>query len=165
MRGGVPGIHPVIGHLLRAIEQIREDAASAIGDLRPEQIWAKPHGLTSAGFHLKHLAGSTERLSTYLSGGQLTADQLTAIGTEGEGRETAELLLAAVDESIKHYEALVRNLDPADFGAIREVGRKRYQVTAISLALHVAEHAQRHIGGLIAACNLARFGAPTRPDS
>jgi hypothetical protein len=155
MRGIREGIDPVIGHLMRAAEQIREDAASALGDLSSAQIWAKPHGMTSVGFHAKHLAGSTERLSTYLAGRQLTPEQLAAIPTEGEGNETAAELVGRITAALDRYEDMVSSLSRQDFGSIREVGRKRYPVTAISLAIHIAEHGQRHIGGLIGAAKLA----------
>jgi hypothetical protein len=47
-------------------------------------------------------------------------------------------------------------LSPKHFAAVREIGRKRYRTTAISIAIHIAEHAQRHIGGMIAAAKAAR---------
>ena len=158
LRGIIEGVHPVVGHLIRATEQIREDAETAIGDLTAAQIWSKPHGMTSAGFHAKHLAGSTERLSTYLAGAQLTPEQLAAIGTEGEGIETAADLLASIDAQLDRYQGMVRSLSPKDFDTVREIGRKRYRTTAISVAIHIVEHAQRHIGGMIAAAKLARRG-------
>lgn len=156
MRGIVEGVDPVIGHLMRAVEQVREDAEAALSGLTPEQIWAKPHGMTSAGFHAKHLAGSTERLSTYLAGGALTREQLAAIATEGEGSEAAAELLASIGAALDRYENSIRELGEEGFNSVREIGRKRYRVTAVSVALHVVEHAQRHIGGMIAAAKLAR---------
>src|ERR1700735_5662188 len=95
MRGILPGVDPVIGHLLRASEHIREDLERAIAPLSTEQIWATPHGMTSAGFHAKHLAGSTERLCTYLEGKQLTEEQLAALAHENQGTESAGDLIAA----------------------------------------------------------------------
>ena len=156
MRGIIEGVNPVVGHLLRAVEQLREDAERAIGDLTVAQIWARPHGMTSAGFHAKHLAGSTQRLSTYLAGRQLSEEQLTAIDAEGGGGETAAELLALIHAALDGYLKIVRGLNSEDFVTVREVGRKRYRVTAISLAIHIAEHGQRHIGGMIAAGKLAR---------
>jgi DinB superfamily len=156
MRGIIAGIDPVIGHLIGATGQIREDAATAIEDLTPAQIWARPHGMTSVGFHVKHLAGSTERLSAYLAARQLTPEQLAAIDAESAGAETAAELLASVDMALEHYLELVRCLNPKDFAAVREIGRKRYRTTAISVAIHIVEHAQRHIGGLIAAAKMVR---------
>src|SRR5580693_611380 len=127
MRGILPGVDPVIGHLLRASEHIQEDLERAIASLSVDQIWAKPYGMTSAGFHAKHLAGSTERLSTYLAGKQLTAEQLAAIDKEGKGAETAAELLASIDLALDGYRKLLQTLSPHDFAAVREIGRKRYQ--------------------------------------
>lgn len=155
IRGILPGVDPVIGHLLRASEQIREDLEHAIEALTTEQIWSKPYGMTSAGFHAKHLAGSTERLCTYLEGKQLTAGQLAAIKQENQGTESAEDLIASVRRSLARYEQLVRALTPERFGDKREIGRQRLETTAIGLAIHIAEHGQRHVGQAISAAKLA----------
>ena len=152
----MPGVHPVTGHLLRSAEHIREDVAEALIPLTTEQIWAKPHGGTSAGFHAKHLAGSIERLCTYLEGGQLSAPQLAEIPVEGTGTESAGELLEKVKAALSRYEALVQKLPPEEFGGIREIGRKRLETTAVGLAIHIAEHGQRHTGQLISAAKLSR---------
>jgi len=157
MRGVLPGIDPVIGHLLRAAEHIREELDRAIGPLSVEQVWATPHGMTSAGFHVKHLAGSTERLCTYLEGRQLSAAQLAGLKEESRGTSSARELIASVQKSLALYEQLVRALRPEQFGEIREIGRKRFRTTAISLAIHIAEHGQRHVGQAISAAKLARL--------
>jgi uncharacterized damage-inducible protein DinB len=156
MRGIVPGIDPVAGHLLRASEHIREDLERAIARLSREQLWATPNGMTSAGFHAKHLGGSTERLCTYLEAHQLSGEQLAAMKAESAGSETAEELIAAVRKSLARYEELVRDLSPERFGDVREIGRKRLQTTTISLAIHIAEHGQRHVGQAVSAAKLAR---------
>jgi hypothetical protein len=164
MRGILPGIDPVIGHLLRASQHIREDLERALSPLTVHQIWATPHGMTSAGFHAKHLAGSTERLSTYLEGRQLTPEQLAAIKQESQGEESAEALLTAVDRSLDRYEQLIRVLTPEKFGEKREIGRRHFETTAISLAIHIAEHGQRHVGQLISAAKLVNAPSPARPS-
>jgi hypothetical protein len=165
MRGILPGVDPVIGHLLRASEHIQEDLERAIASLSVDQIWAKPYGMTSAGFHAKHLAGSTERLCTYLEGKQLTADQLAAIAQEDQGRESAQDLIAVVRRSLDRYEKLVRDLTPEKFGEKREIGRRRLETTAISLAIHIAEHGQRHVGQAISAAKLAANAPSTERPS
>lgn len=156
MRGSIPGVPPVVSHLLRAAQQIREDADAALRDLSPAQIWSNPHGATSPGFHARHLAGSTTRLLTYLAGRQLTEEQLAEIPREGKGQESAAELMAMISSALDRYEEAVRNLPPDTFGDPREIGRKRHPATAISIAIHIMEHAQRHIGGLIATAKLAR---------
>jgi len=156
LRGILPDLDPVIGHLIRASQQIREDLEQAIVQLTAEELWARPHGVTSAGFHAKHLAGSTERLCAYLEGRALSAEELAVIGTEGSGDETAEELIRLVNTALARYEKQVRELRPEDFGARRHVGRARLPVTAIGLAIHIAEHGQRHVGQAISAAKLVR---------
>jgi hypothetical protein len=156
LRGALPGLNPVVGHLLRASEQIQEDLARAIGPLSTAQLWATPRGMTSAGFHAKHLAGSTGRLCTYLEGRQLDAEQLAAMRAESAGEESAADLIALVHAAFERYEQLVRTLQAEHFGDTREIGRKRLATTAIGLAIHIAEHGQRHAGQAINAAKLAR---------
>jgi hypothetical protein len=156
LRGILSGVHPVTAHLLRSSEQIREEIQPALLPLSLIQLWAMPEEMNSAGFHAKHLAGSTSRLCTYLEGGQLTAEQLAAIPGERAGAETAAELLARIHAALDRYDSIVRALDPERFGDIREVGRQRLQTTAISLAIHIVEHGHRHLGQVIAASRLAR---------
>jgi hypothetical protein len=112
--------------------------------------------MTSAGFHAKHLAGSTRRLCAYLEGRGLTEEEVAAIPGESAGQENAAELNRLVDSALAIYERQVRALKPEDFASIRYVGRARLPVTAISLAIHIAEHGQRHVGQAISAAKLAR---------
>jgi hypothetical protein len=156
LRGVTPGVHPVAGHLLRSAEHIREDVTEALTPLTTEQVWARPYGMTSAGFHAKHLAGSTQRLCTYLEGGGLSGGQVAEIPLEEVGTESAGELVAKVDMALARYEALVRELRPEEFGSIREIGRKRLETTAVGLAIHIAEHGLRHTGQLVSGAKLSR---------
>ncbi len=156
LRGVILDLNPVIAHLLRASEQIQEDLSHAISPLTTAQLWSAPHGMTSAGFHAKHLAGSTGRLCTYLEGRQLDADQLAAMRAESApGSDSSADLIAGVHAAFERYDTLVKALRPEQFGDIREVGRKRLATTAIGLAIHIAEHGQRHAGQAIGAAKLA----------
>lgn len=154
--GSVPDVDPVISHLLRASQQIREDAEAAVGRLTPVQIWTRPEMMNPVGFHLKHLAGSTLRLLTYLEGGALSPQKLAGIPLEKYGEEDAGDLLAAVNAAFDRYDEVVRALEPARFSDIREVGRVRIPVTAISLAIHITEHGHRHVGQIVSASAFAR---------
>jgi hypothetical protein len=156
LRGVIPGADPVTGHLLRASLHIREDIERALQPLTVTQLWAMPDEMTPAGFHGKHLAGSTQRLCAYLEGLPLTAEQLAAIAGERAGSEPAAELIARVNAAFDRYDRIVSELQPGEFGAIREVGRKRLQTTAIGLAIHIAEHGQRHAGQAVSAAKLAR---------
>lgn len=163
LRGPIPEVHPLIAPILYAFQQAREDLAAHTAGLTVEQIWATPRGLASLGFHIRHIAGSTTRLITYLEGKQLSEEQLAELRAEPEPgasipepRASIHDLLAGMERSFEHAEAVVRALNPAGLTAPREVGRKRLPTTVIGLLTHIAEHTQRHVGQAISAAKLAR---------
>ena len=156
LRGPVPGVNPLIAPILYAFQQAREDLAMHTSGLTTEQIWATPHGLGSVGFHIGHIAGSTDRLITYLQGEQLSEAQMTALQAEHQLGASLDELLGALHSSFQHAEAVVRSLNAANLTEPREVGRKRLPTTVIGLLTHIAEHTQRHVGQAIGAAKLAR---------
>jgi uncharacterized damage-inducible protein DinB len=156
LRGPIPGVHPLIAPILYAFTQAREDLALHTSGLTNQQVWATPHGLGSVGFHIRHIARSTDRLMTYLQSQQLSQAQMSALQREHEPGASLDELLAALDSSFKDAEALVRSLNPATLTDTREVGRKRLPTTVIGLLTHIAEHTQRHTGQAISAAKLAR---------
>jgi len=108
------------------------------------------------GFHLRHVAGSLDRLTTYLGGRSLDAAQMGALAAEMEPGASLEELLADVDRALQRAETIVRAIDPTTFAEPRWVGRKRLPTTVIGLLVHIAEHTQRHLGQAITAAQLAR---------
>jgi uncharacterized damage-inducible protein DinB len=156
MRGPIEGVHPLIAPALYGFQQAREDLERFTEGLTAEQIWAEPHGFGSVGFHLRHIAGSTDRLMLYLQGQQLTEEHLEALRREKEPGATREDLLTAMDEAFKRAEAIARAIDPAKLTEPREIGRKRLPTTVIGLLTHIAEHTQRHVGQAISAAKWAR---------
>jgi hypothetical protein len=94
---------------------------------------------------------------TYLDGRALSEGQMAELEREKEPGAGREELLAAMNAVFQRSEGLVRRLDPAILGEVREVGRKRLPTTVIGLLTHVAEHTQRHVGQAIAAAKLARI--------
>lgn len=156
LRGLIPGVHPVAAPVLYSLQQAREDLARFTEGLTARQIWATPHGFGSVGFHIRHIAGSTDRLLTYLQGRLLSAEQMAELGTEQESRGAGrEELLGELDAAFQRAEAVVRALDPALLPEPRWVGRKRLPTTVAGLLTHVAEHTQRHVGQAISAAKWA----------
>jgi hypothetical protein len=153
------GVHPALAQPIFALQQVWEDVPKYAGGLSDVQIWASPLGLTPAGFHLRHLAGSTDRLTTYLLEQQLSEVQLAELRQEKSSGPSREELLAAIDVAIRKADVAIRRLAPDDFGAPRFIGRKRIRTTAIGLAMHIGEHAQRHTGQIISACHLATIAS------
>ncbi|MGI8988119.1 MAG: DinB family protein [Bryobacteraceae bacterium] len=163
MRGELPGVHPVLAPVLFALRQAREDLAKHTEGLSAEQVWLQPYELGSLGFHLRHIAGSVDRLVAYLLGNSLTATQMAALHAEKEpGAERTELL-ACIDRSLDYAESVIRSTDPATFADARYVGRKRLPTTVVGLVVHIAEHTQRHVGQAIGAAKLARLHSPDAP--
>ena len=155
LRGPFPGVDALTAPILFAFQQAREDLAKHTQALTTEQIWATPHGFGSVGFHIRHIAGSTGRLLTYLQGQQLSAAQMMALDSEPQPGAMREELLEHLDNAFHHAENIVRSLNPATLTEPREVGRKRLPTTVIGLLTHIAEHTQRHVGQAISAAKLA----------
>jgi hypothetical protein len=139
--------------------QTREDLAYWTAELSDEQIWSQPDGLPSVAFQLRHIAGSVDRLTTYLRGEQISFEQLEALHREMHHREIhprpdRSVLLTAVHEALHQSEQVIRALGPARLCEPRTVGRRQLPTTVIGLVVHLAEHTQRHVGELIVTAKL-----------
>src|SRR5262245_17048685 len=155
MRGPIEGVNPLIAPAIYGFQQAREDLAKYTEGLTPEQIWATPHGFGSVGFHLRHIAGSTDRLLSYLRGEPLSKEQMEFLKAEHNPGANREELLAAMDTSFRRVESVARTLDSASLTDAREVGRQRLPTTVLGLLVHIAEHTQRHVGQAISAAKWA----------
>jgi uncharacterized damage-inducible protein DinB len=159
LRGPIPGVHPLLTPLLYTFQHAREDLAEYTQPLLDAQIWATPHGFGSVGFHIRHIAGSTDRLMTYLQGRRLDSAQMAALQAESRpAGPNRDELLAEMDRVFQRAEAVVRSLDPTTLPEPRWVGRKRLPTTVSGLLTHIAEHIQRHVGQAISAAKLAQIG-------
>ena len=150
-------VHPLLAPTLYSYTQAREDLAHWTEGFTAEQIWSRPHGLAPLGFQLKHIAGSVERLTAYLSGGELNQQQLDAIQHEMDPAPGREELLQIVDNSFRASEKVILALSPADLSQPRKVGRQHLSTTVGGLLVHLAEHTQRHVGEAIITAKLARM--------
>jgi hypothetical protein len=156
LSGRLTDVHPAVAPLLYSFQQALEDLEKWTGGLTAEQVWAKPLGLGSIGFQMRHIAGSCERLLTYAEGKQLTADQLAALKTESDQGGTREELLEQMRETFSRLEQMVRSMDTNKLFEPRVVGRKKLPTTVIGLLTHTAEHMQRHVGEAIITSKVVR---------
>jgi hypothetical protein len=159
MRGPIEGVPTLLAPILYSFQQAREDLTRYTEGLTTEQIWATPYGFGSAGFHLRHIAGSTDRLTTYLEGSQLSGTQLDFLKQEHDPGAPREELLDSMNTVFERAEAVVRALNVSELEAPREIGRKKLPTTVVGLLTHIAEHTQRHVGQAISAAKLARAEA------
>src|SRR3954453_2410559 len=158
MTGTHSDLPPVVAALLYSFQQAREDLARWTAGLTEAQLWHKDGEIGSVGFHVRHIAGSVERLVSYANGEQLSDAQLQALRAEqneqGPGRED---LLTLLDKSFANAERIVRAIDPVALEEIREIGRKRIPVPLGVLLVHISEHTQRHVGAAIVTAKMARL--------
>lgn len=152
----MPELDALLAPALYGLQQTREDLARHTAGLSDRQVWARPHGLAPLGFHLRHLAGSLDRLTAYLAGRPLDAEQLAALAAEMTPGASLDDLLTGVEQALRRAEQAIRGVDPAGFREPRWVGRKHLPTTVIGLLVHIAEHTQRHLGQAIRAAQLAR---------
>jgi len=135
--------------VLHALDLALDDLTKWTEGLTDNQIHAQPLGLTSVAFHLRHIAGSTDRLLTYAEGKQLTEEQLATLKAEKLGDETLAMLLAEVEVAFSKAAERVRVLATADFDTFCGVGRKQLPTSIGGALVHVADHTQRHVGQVV----------------
>ena len=67
---------PAVGRaVLHALDLALDDMTKWTSGLTDDEVLSQPLGLTSVGFHLRHIARSTDRILSYAEGGQLSAEQ------------------------------------------------------------------------------------------
>jgi len=160
LRGPLPGCIDELQPVAHSLLQVREEIAR-VRSLPLAELWARPGGAASIGFHLKHLAGSLDRLLTYAAGRQLSAAQYDALSTEDvEGKESAPQLVGLADAAIDAALDRVRTTPLCTLDEAREVGRDRLPSSVLGLLFHAAEHAQRHSAQIITTARILGFRDP-----
>lgn len=159
LRGPIAGIPPLLQPPAHAFVMAAEDATAAASGLAFDDLWHRPGGAASVGFHLMHLAGSTDRLLTYARGERLSDDQRRAFAAEqapGDPPPPLDALLenwrAAVERALAQLSSTPESLlvEP------RFVGRAQLPSTVMGLLFHAAEHAQRHTGQIVTTAKIVR---------
>jgi DinB superfamily len=141
-----------------ALIQAREDAERALTGLSVDQIWARPGGAASVGFHVRHLAGALDRLFTYARGESLTDEQRRRIPLEGVPGAPAGAagLLEDLDVMIARALDQVRATPASMLLDARGIGRQQLPSNVIGLLFHGAEHATRHAGQAITTARIVK---------
>ena len=157
MRGiQVDGVSAALQPVAHALLQALEDVESAAAGLSEEALWTRPGGAASVGFHLRHLAGSLDRLTTYARGAALTDTQLAALRAEQEPGAAAGELLAGARAAVERALDQLRNTPDAVLDEPREVGRARLPSSVRGLLYHAGEHTARHAGQAVTTAKIVR---------
>ena len=149
LRGPLPDYLDELQPVAHSLLQVRAELGH-VSSLASAQLWMRPGGAASIGFHLRHLAGSLDRLLTYARGNQLSAAQYEVLANEErEGDESAGTLVGLAQAAIDRVLTHVRTTPLCTLDEAREVGRDRLPSTVLGLLFHAAEHAQRHSAQII----------------
>jgi hypothetical protein len=148
MRGTLQDVEPVRRAVLHALELAGEDVERWAAGLGEEQMFARPAGLPSVAFQLRHIARSLDRLLTYAEGRQLDEQQFAALSSEMDGGTGAEVF-EEFRVGLKVAMERVRAVGPETFAEPRGIGRRLLPTTVAGLLIHCAEHTQRHVGQMV----------------
>ena len=146
LRGTLTEVDAVRRGVLHALELAREDIERWSADLTDEELEARPFGLPSVGFQMRHIVGSLDRLLTYAEGNQLSEEQLVSLKSETESSGRREDLFAEFERGIESSMQRVRAIAPTGYEEARGVGRKMMPTSVGGLLVHCADHTQRHVG-------------------
>ena len=159
-RGPVDGIPAVLQPIAHMLLQVRESVGEIVEPLTEQEWNARPAGVASAAFHVRHMAGVIDRLFTYARGDALSAEQFAAIRSEDQEVLAAdvETVLGALSRRVDAALAELRAIDVTTLSDFRGVGRAQLPSTVIGCLVHGAEHAMRHVGQLSVTARIVRAG-------
>jgi uncharacterized damage-inducible protein DinB len=150
LRGPVPGVPPALQPVAHALVQALEDVERLCDGVEAVVLWERPGGAASAGFHLRHMAGSLDRLLAYARGEALSGPQRAALEQEKQhaphvgATELVSGFRAVVERALDQLRATGDDV----LDEPRAVGRDRLPSSVRGLLHHAAEHTARHAGQL-----------------
>jgi uncharacterized damage-inducible protein DinB len=158
LAGPIEGVSPHLMPVAHALVQVAHDLGPA-AELTTDELWARPGGVASVGFHLKHVAGVLDRLLTYARGEALGQPQLDAARGErepGEPPRDAATLVREARAAVERALEQVRATSEASLVEPREVGRQKLPSNVLGLLYHAAEHATRHTAQALTTARIVR---------
>jgi uncharacterized damage-inducible protein DinB len=157
-RGPIDGIPALLQPIAHILLQVRESVGEIVEPLTEQEWNARPAGVASAAFHVRHIAGVIDRLFTYARGHALSSEQLAAIQSEGRELLAADIapVLAALSTRVNLALAELRTIDVTTLADFRAVARAKLPSTVIGCLVHGAEHAMRHVGQLSVTARIVR---------
>jgi uncharacterized damage-inducible protein DinB len=158
LSGKLDGFSPLMMPAAHALAQAIVDLEKSAAHLTGEELAARPHGAASVAFHLRHLAGSIDRLLTYARGEELSAAQFEFLKSEtAENSDaTAEELVGAAGAAIEAALAFCKTVSPDVLFEERSVGRRKLPTNVFGLLFHIAEHTARHVGQITTTAKIVR---------
>jgi hypothetical protein len=149
-RGPIDGVPAALQPVAHILLQVGESVDELAANLTEAEWNARPAGVASSAFHVRHMTGVIDRLFTYARDETLSEDQFAAMRAEGAPLAAADVpkVIAALHARIDAALAQLRATNPDTIGEFRAVGRAKLPSTVIGCLVHGAEHAMRHVGQL-----------------
>lgn len=151
-RGPVAGYEPLLMPVVHALMQVREDLESLVPLIPSKNVWLRPGGAASIGYHVRHAGGALDRLFTYARGELLTDAQRTALREEGAPGDPPASLDSVVSDVGQIIDRALKQLADTPKESLldeRKLGRAGLPTTVLGLLFHAAEHSTRHVGQAI----------------
>ncbi len=158
LSGKLDGVSPLMMPAAHALQQAIIDLKNSAAHLTLEELLTKPNGAPAVAFHLRHIAGSADRLLTYARGEELSAAQFeflkreTAETSDSSAEQLVEQSVSAIEDALR----FCRTVSPEILFEERFVGRKKLPTTVFGLLFHIAEHTARHVGQIITTAKIVR---------
>ncbi len=146
LRGTLTEVDAVRRQVLHALELAEEDVSRWCEGLSDAEMQARPFGVASMAYQMRHIARSLDRLLTYAEGRQISAEQISALTGEMADAATGAELLAEFRLGLEAARRRVLAISAGSYEEVRGVGRKLLPTTVGGLLVHCAEHTQRHVG-------------------
>ena len=156
LRGTLTETDPVLRAVLHALELAKEDLEKWCGDLTDDQLNARPKDLASVAFHIRHIVRSTDRLLSYAENRSLTGEQIVLMKQELDPGASRDMLFSELSQGMESAASRIRAIPPDRLAEARAVGRQQMPTTVAGLVIHVADHAQRHVGQAITTAKILK---------
>ena len=151
-RGPVAGYEPLLLPVVHALMQVREDLESLVPLIPSKNVWLRPGGAASIGYHVRHAGGALDRLFTYARGELLTDAQRAALreeGAPGDPPASLDSVVSGVGQIIDRALKQLADTPKESLLDERKLGRAGLPTTVLGLLFHAAEHSTRHVGQAI----------------
>jgi uncharacterized damage-inducible protein DinB len=158
LNGKLDGYAPVTMPAAHALAQAIVDLQRFAADLSDEELLTHPNDSPSAAFHLRHIAGSIDRLLTYVRSEELNETQFDWLKkemSEDSDLNAAELTQKTIGEINRALETL-KNIESESLFEERFVGRQKLPTNVFGLLFHIAEHTARHVGQIVTISKIVR---------
>ena len=151
LEGPIPGIPFLLQPAAHALLQTEKELKECLEGFPDSLLWETVAGRASVGFHLQHLSGVIDRLTTYARELPLSEVQFTYLKNEkiADSSLTSAELVKRFSKKVADTLTLFSKTSEEELREFRTVGRKKLPGTVLGLYFHAGEHSQRHLGQLL----------------